>query len=147
MYGDLPVVAGVQGEAPAEAEQEADAAMLDPEPERAQQPDETTAALPDASNVKVEAQVIENLTVESAFAHIAESLGLKDAPPNEVVAAFKQMASQAERPAEQPVQSVQDRTSRFQDQIQVRYQEYISKMALGSAALPWQSNKTLRSHP
>lgn len=82
-------------------------------------PDEIIAAPQDAPAIKTEGETVDDMAVESAFAQIAEALGLKNSAPREVVSAFSQLASQAQSQAQQPLQTIEERTSAIVDQVQV----------------------------
>ena len=79
-------------------------------------PDEAIAAIEDAGAIKLEEEPPEDLSVEGAFAQIAEALGLTEATPREVLTGFSQMAAEAQQ---RPVKSLQERTDSIVDQVQV----------------------------
>ena len=116
LYGDLPDL-NLEPEQDA-VSMDVDAADVHPPDASVEEarPDEAIAAIQDAGAVKVEEQPPEDISVESAFAQIAEALGLKDAAPREVLTGFSQIAAQAHQ---QPVKTLQERTNSIVDQVQV----------------------------
>eukprot|EP00892_Ulva_mutabilis_P009161 jgi/Ulvmu1/6617/UM003_0254.1 len=120
LYGDLPdIAAGIEEDVPAAIAAEPVSQAPEPaaeDPPQEERPDEAVALAAETAAVKAEEDIPEDVSVESAFAQIAEAVGLKDAAPREVLAGFSDMTAKAQQ---QSVQTIQDRSRRIADQVQI----------------------------